>query len=106
MHGSVWVRVLRIPLLPLVLLLSPSTITAASLDPITSKAWEEYLHSATQRMEQRLGAGKTFLWVDEVPDRLAKVRAGEIVVSEVGPQNPKRVASGMIHDWIGAVFIT
>jgi len=56
-------------------------------------------------MEERLGAGKTFLWADEVPDRLARVRAGEVVVSQVGPQNPIRVPSGMIHDWVGAVFI-
>ena len=57
------------------------------------------------RMEQRLSAGSTFLWVDEVPDRLARVRRGEIVVSPVGPRNPKKVPSGLIHDWLGAVFI-
>jgi len=91
-------------LLPLVSL-APVTISAASLDPITSKAWEEYVHLAAQRMEQRLGAGKTFLWADEAPDRLTRVRAGEVVVSQVGPQNPIRVRSGMIHDWVGAVFI-
>jgi hypothetical protein len=56
-------------------------------------------------MEQRLSPGKTFLWVDEIPDLLAKVRAGDVVVSPVGPQNPKRVPSGLIHDWVGAVFI-
>jgi hypothetical protein len=56
-------------------------------------------------MEQRLNSDKAFLWVDEVPDRLAKVRAGQIVVSPAGPQNPKKVPSGLIHDWVGAVFI-
>ena len=101
----VWFRALRIPLLPLVSLFSPATISAASLDPITSKAWEEHVHFAAQRMEQRLGPGNTFLWADEVPDRLARVRAGEVVVSQVVLQNPKRVPSGMIHDWVGAVFI-
>jgi len=43
--------------------------------------------------------------VDEEPERLARVRAGEIVVSPMGPQNPKKVPSGLIHDWVGAVFI-
>jgi hypothetical protein len=56
-------------------------------------------------MEQRAAPGKPFLWVDEMPDRLAKVRAGQIVVSPIGPQNPKKVPSGLIHDWIGAAFI-
>ena len=97
---AVWIL-----LIPLFSLLSAATITAASLDPITSKAWEQYVRFAAQRMEQRLGAGATFLWVDEVPDRLTRVRAGEIVVSQVGTQNPIRVPSGMIHDWVGAVFI-
>ncbi len=36
---------------------------------------------------------------------LARVRAGETVVSPIGSQNPKRVPSGLIHDWVGAVFI-
>ena len=103
-NTCVWFRAFWIPLLPLVSL-APVTISAASLDPITSKAWEEYVHLAAQRMEQRLGAGKTFLWADEAPDRLTRVRAGEVVVSQVGPQNPIRVRSGMIHDWVGAVFI-
>jgi hypothetical protein len=101
----VWFRTFALPLLPLITLLSPATVNAATLEPTTSKAWEEYVHFAALRMEQRLSPGKTFLWVDEVPERLARVRAGEIVVSQVGPQNPKRVPSGMIHDWVGAVFI-
>jgi hypothetical protein len=56
-------------------------------------------------MEQRLNPGQSFLWTDEQPDRPAKVRAGEIVVSQVGPQIPMKVPSGLIHDWVGAVFI-
>lgn len=79
--------------------------SAASLEPATLRAWEQYVKSAVTQMEQRSRPGQTYLWVDEVPDRLAKVKAGEIVVSPVGPQNPKRVPSGLIHDWIGAVFI-
>lgn len=93
------------PLIPLMTLFFPATVNAASLEPTTSKAWDEYLESANTRMEQRLSPGKAFLWVDEVPDRLARVRAGEILVSPVGPQNPKKVPSGLIHDWVGAAFI-
>src|SRR5260370_6849311 len=56
-------------------------------------------------MEECVSPGKPFLWMDEGPERRAKVRAGEIIISAVGPQNPKRVPSGLIHDWVGAVFI-
>ena len=94
-----------LPLIILVALLSPASADAASLEPGTSKAWEDYLESANTRTEQRLAPGRAFLWVDEEPERLARVRAGEIVVSPMGPQNPKKVPSGLIHDWVGAVFI-
>jgi hypothetical protein len=92
------------PLLPFIALFS-TTVRAASLEPNTLAEWNRYIESANTRAEQRLGPGKTFLWVDEIPDRLAKVRAGEIVVAPVEPQNPKRVPSGLIHDWVGAAFI-
>jgi hypothetical protein len=84
---------------------SSATVNAASLDATTSKAWEQYIECASVRMEQRLRPGEAYLWVDEAPDRCARVRTGEIIVSPVGPQNPTTVPSGLIHDWIGAVFI-
>jgi hypothetical protein len=89
----------------LLITLLPAAIHAASLDPATLKAWEEYIESANGRMEQRLSPGNVFLWVDEEPERLAKVREGQIVVSPVGPQNPMKAPSGLIHDWVGATFI-
>jgi hypothetical protein len=98
-------RAYALPLIPLFVLLSPGTIAAANLEPATLKAWDDYIESANVRMGQRLSPDKTFLWVDETPERLARVRAGEIVVSPVSPQIPKRVPSGLIHDWVAAVFI-
>jgi hypothetical protein len=86
-------------------LFSLAAANAATLEPETSKAWDEYIRATTVRMEQRLTPGAAFLWVDESPDRLARAKAGEILVSPVGPQNPKKVPSGLIHDWIGAAFI-
>jgi hypothetical protein len=78
---------------------------AANLEPATVRAWDEYVDSTNARMEQRLRPGNTFLWMDEEPDRIARIRKGEIVISPVGPHNPRRVPAGLIHDWIGAVFI-
>ena len=80
-------------------------MAAATLAPETEAAWEDYVQSATQRMQERTLPGHSFLWVDESPERLAKVRAGEVLVGPAGPNNPKKVHSGLIHDWIGAVFI-
>jgi hypothetical protein len=86
-------------------LLFPGSVIAASLGPATSKAWDDYVESANRRMEQRLTPGRPFLWVDEAPDRLARVRAGEVLVSPGSKKSPRRIPSGLIHDWIGAIFI-
>jgi len=83
----------------------PGLASAASLEPATLRAWEEYIEATNVRMEQRLLPDKSFLWLDEAPDRLARVQKGDLIVSPIGPQNPRRVPSGLIHDWVGAVFI-
>jgi hypothetical protein len=98
-------RLRALPLIPLIVVLLPAALNAASLAPATSRAWEEYVEAATLRMDQRLRPGKAYLWIDEVPGRLGPLRSGEIIVSPFGPQNPKRVPSGLIHDWIGTAFI-
>jgi len=88
-----------------ILTLAPARSAGASLEPSTVTAWEGYIHAANMRMEQRLSSGGTFLWAEESKDRLSKIRAGEIVVAPAAAQSPKRVPSGLIHDWIGTVFI-
>lgn len=80
-------------------------MTAAALDPAALNEWNAYVQAATARMEQRAKPGTCYLWADESPDRLARVRAGEIVVAPVAPQNPVKVPSGLIHDWIGTTFL-
>ena len=43
--------------------------------------------------------------MDEAPDRAAKVREGKPVVSKAVANTPIAVPFGLIHDWIGVVFI-
>lgn len=83
----------------------PAISKAAELKEETVKAWNEYVRATNSRMQERLRAGNDFLWIDEAPDRIRQAREGEIVVSPVGPHNPKRVPSGLIHHWMGAAFI-
>jgi hypothetical protein len=89
----------------LFVLLFALTANAAELQPQTVKAWDEYVQAADARMQQRLRPGAHFLWIDEQPDRSDDVRKGEILVSPLGQHNPRKVPLGLIHDWIGAVFI-
>ncbi len=74
------------------------------LKPETLKTWDAYEHAAYMAQQQRLHGDGSFLRVDQDPDSLARVRAGEVVVWSACQTNPKRITSGLIHDWIGAAF--
>ena len=55
-------------------------------------------------MKGRLATGSPFLWVDESPDRIRRVRSGKIVVVPAAEHIPRPVPAGLIHDWVGAAF--
>lgn len=88
-----------------ILFLLAFVANAAELQQKTLNAWQQYVRAANVRMQQRLQPGGHFLWIDEQPERRVRVRNGEILVAPAGPHNPKRVPSGLIHDWVGAAFI-
>lgn len=77
----------------------------ANLNPQTAKAWESYVASAHAQMQARLGATACFLWSEEKPERLRRLRGGEILVAPADSQTPRRIPGGLIHHWLGAVFI-
>jgi hypothetical protein len=75
------------------------------LQSATVDAWQQYLRAADVRLQARLDSGKPFLWVDEAADRQLRVRRGEVVVAPLVRHGTQSVPDGLIHDWIGAVFI-
>jgi hypothetical protein len=74
---------------------------AAELKPKTLEAFQTYIHQT----EQRLANSKTFLWVDESPERLRRAQKGDVVVAPFGRKPETPVPDGLIHDWVGTVFI-
>jgi hypothetical protein len=94
---------LALTLLPLIL--GPTLSPAAELKAETLRGWDHYIQEAKARMISRLSAGSRFLWVDQSPDRVQRVRNGEIVVSPVNGNGRIGVPQGLIHDCVGAVFI-
>jgi hypothetical protein len=86
-------------------ILFATTIHGADLKPETVAEWNGYVHSVDQAMQERLRPNHAFLWVDEIPDRASQVRASQILVAPAADHTPRRVASGLIHHWIGAAFI-
>ncbi len=94
------------PVLAAALLWSGSaSVTAADLKPETVRQWDQYVKAVDARNQKHLAPGATFLSSDEIPEQIARLRAGEIVVAPVGKHIPAKVSSGLIHDWVGAAFI-
>jgi hypothetical protein len=94
-------RALTVMLVYLGSLVAPTLSQGAELREYTLVYWNAYLDAARPQMTSQT----PFLWVDQKPERLQRVRGGEILVSSVGKQNPKPVDSGLIHDWVGAAFL-
>jgi hypothetical protein len=89
----------------LFVLLVPATSKAMELKEQTVQAWDTYVRAANTRVEERASGRSPFLWVDENPERVQRVRAGEILVAPMDSDNPRKVPHGLIHDWIGAMFL-
>ena len=89
----------------LLLMFLSSGARVADVKAETLKAWDDYLAAANAQMQQRMSAAHPFLLADEDPAHAAKLRNGEILVFPAAQHIPKRVPSGLIHDWYGEVFI-
>lgn len=87
----------------LLILAASLTAKGAKLSPDTLKAWDTYTQKQNARVAEYSSA-TPFLWSDQSPDRLRRLHKGEAVVSPFG-ENPHRVPHGLIHHWIGAVFL-
>jgi hypothetical protein len=85
--------------------LSVAGARAAELKPETVQAFERYIRETEARLEQRLHPGGTFLWADEEPQRAAQVRQGQVAIENRSGRDTIAVPGGLIHEWIGAVFI-
>jgi hypothetical protein len=92
-------------LIAVVLLGAAPPASAIELQSATLTAWQDYAQGARVRMQSRLDAKDSFLWIDESPDRAGRVRRGETVVAPLLDNGIRTVPHGVIHHWIGAVFV-
>jgi len=86
-------------------LAAPALLLAMVLSQETLQGWNEQVQRTDAEMQQRLAAGARFMWIDESPDRRDRLRQGEILVEPAQEKSPLSVPHGLVHDWIGAVFI-
>lgn len=87
----------------IIILAASLTSKGAQLSPETLKAWDAYVKAQNARVAE-YSNGMPFLWSDRSSDRIRRVHNGETVVAPFG-ENPHRVPRGLIHHWIGAVFL-
>ncbi len=79
-------------------------LTTVDLQPHTAAAFDDYIRNAEERFNREVHGG-TFLWASGDAARLRRVRAGEAVAEPFAASADIEVRDGMIHDWVGAVFI-
>jgi hypothetical protein len=81
------------------------TAKSEHLKPQTLGAFDEYIREAEAGMEQTLHGTGPFLWFEVSSERAQLVRGGQVAAQFWAGQGPVKVPNGLIHDWIGAVFI-
>ncbi len=90
-----------------------NSATAAELSPKTTAAFDHYVALSEAKIDASLNDRQTFLWVDRLPPEqrasiLARLRAGDVVIERMQTLEngkPIDVPGGLIHYWIGTVFI-
>jgi len=86
---------------------APATSTfMTELRPATARAFERYIQGVQARIDARVAGRQSFLWTDDAPVRRARVQRGEVVAERARGSRPVAVPDGLVHDFIGAVFIS
>lgn len=81
------------------------TANLVQLSSDTEQAFKAYTRTAEAEMDEALQGKGPFLWSDTSSTLSRQVRKGEIPSQVWSGRGPRRVPKGLIHDWIGALFI-
>ena len=75
------------------------------LQPQTVSEFEHYAQTVEAQLNERWQGKKNFLAVEDDPAGMKKVLAGEFSIRELPNGQPTEIKDGLVHDWIGAVYI-
>jgi hypothetical protein len=79
--------------------------TATELKRQTVQAFDRYIQRTEVRLDAQLRDPNRFLWISGSPDLRQRVLQGEVVAQPWNGRGEVKITDGLIHDWIGAVFI-
>ncbi len=104
---------LRLPRAALLVLFCVSFACAGGLGEIPllpplkgdlQQKYDAYI-AATEGRIQREVRSTPFLWAEQSPERWRRVRMGDVVVEPWNVHGETELGNGLLHDWIGALFI-
>lgn len=75
------------------------------LQPQTVNEFDRYARKAEQQLAARWHGEREFLSTDDDSSMRAKIVAGDLLIVPGTPDNPVGISNGLIHDWVGTVFI-
>lgn len=81
------------------------TANIVELKPRTLEAFESYIRDGEAAMQPSLKGSSAFLWSDTDQQRAQQVRHGKTVAQLWAGDGPVKIPNGLIHDWVGAVFV-
>jgi hypothetical protein len=80
---------------------------AAAQEHRTTEAFDQYVTKAEARIAQSRGKAGSFLTMDALAQRAKmteRLAQGDVVIEKQG-ETPSQIPGGLIHDWVGTVFI-
>ena len=87
-----------------ILLSTVPGVTTVDLQPHTVVAFDQYIGKAEERISRQAHGG-AFLWADGVAATQSRIQKGEALAAPFSGNGDLEVRDGIIHDWIGAVFV-
>jgi hypothetical protein len=86
---------------------------AVDLEPATNQAYDHYVALTQQQVSQELAQPGMYLWIDQLPSApreadVAALKGGGLVIERLETEEngkPITAPSGLIHHWVGTVFI-
>ena len=78
-----------------------------ALPPLEGDLQQKYdaYIAATEARIQREVRSSNYLWAERSAERWRRVREGEVVVEPWNQRGQSELGNGLLHDWIGALFV-
>ncbi len=81
----------------------------AAQQPATTEAFNRYIAQSEARIAKDRSRPGIFLQIDSLPaaqrsDMLVRLHSSEVVIEKQG-NTPEQIPDGLIHDWLGVVFV-